>query len=60
MSRHFMTSHPVVPCICESAGEFGVVYKGQHTEPEGDIGYKASIVAVKTLKGGGVIVNKSS
>ena len=32
-------------------GEFGVVYKAQYTEPEGDIGYKTSIVAVKTLKG---------
>ena len=32
-------------------GEFGVVYKAQHTEPEGDIGYKTSTVAVKTLKG---------
>ena len=33
------------------AGEFGVVYKAQYTEPEGDIGYKTSTVAVKTLKG---------
>ena len=33
-------------------GEFGVVYKAQYTEPEGDIGYKTSTVAVKTLKGG--------
>ena len=32
-------------------GEFGVVYKAQYTEPEGDIGYKTSTVAVKTLKG---------
>ena len=34
-----------------NAGEFGVVYKAQHTEPEGDIGYKTTTVAVKTLKG---------
>jgi hypothetical protein len=34
-----------------TTGEFGVVYKAQHTEPEGDIGYKTSTVAVKTLKG---------
>ena len=27
------------------------MYKGQYTEPEGDIGYKTSTVAVKTLKG---------
>ena len=33
-------------------GEFGVVYKAQLTEPEGDIGYKTTTVAVKTLKGG--------
>ena len=33
------------------AGEFGVVYKAHYTEPEGDIGYKTSTVAVKTLKG---------
>ncbi len=32
-------------------GEFGVVYKAHYTEPEGDLGYKTSIVAVKTLKG---------
>ena len=34
-----------------TTGEFGVVYKAQYTEPEGDIGYKTSTVAVKTLKG---------
>ena len=39
-----------------TTGEFGVVYKAQHTEPEGDIGYKTSIVAVKTLKGMTVIL----
>ena len=33
------------------AGEFGVVYKAQYTEPEGEIGYKTTTVAVKTLKG---------
>ena len=32
-------------------GEFGVVYKAHYTEPEGDVGYKTSTVAVKTLKG---------
>ena len=32
-------------------GEFGVVYKAQYTEPEGDVEYKISTVAVKTLKG---------
>ena len=32
-------------------GEFGVVYKAHYTVPEGDIGYKTSTVAVKTLKG---------
>ena len=38
-------------CYCVIAGEFGVVYKAQYIEPEGDIGYKTSTVAVKTLKG---------
>ena len=28
------------------------MYKGEHTEPEGDISYKTTTVAVKTLKGG--------
>lgn len=32
-------------------GEFGVVYKADYTEPEGEISYKTTIVAVKTLKG---------
>ena len=38
-------------CVYTITGEFGVVYKAQYTEPEGDIGYKTSTVAVKTLKG---------
>ncbi len=43
-------------CVVLCTGEFGVVYKAHYTEPEGDIGYKTSIVAVKTLKGMYVII----
>ena len=41
----------IVSSALHIVGEFGVVYKAQYTEPEGDIGYKTSTVAVKTLKG---------
>ena len=41
-------------------GEFGVVYKAQHTEPDDDVGYKTSTVAVKTLKGTLVSICNSS
>ena len=51
MEQKFSTTSTNFKCFTLT-GEFGVVYKAQQTEPEGDIGYKTSIVAVKTLKGG--------
>ncbi len=51
MIRCYMILHCSFSLQSTTTGEFGVVYKAQHTEPEGDIGYKTSTVAVKTLKG---------
>ena len=46
-----LCTHCLSLSIPFTTGEFGVVYKAQYTEPEGDIGYKTSTVAIKTLKG---------
>ena len=48
---HDTSLFPFHSKVHATTGEFGVVYKAQHTEPEGDIGYKTATVAVKTLKG---------